>query len=165
MVTTRSGDIFSTADIEKFDLAIVYGHLGYNFLRDYWNHFSIEFPIFQSVTDPFEDERFNSRYFEYKQGQWIIFRTHYAGIGISDADLKRQLETDLAWAHGMGLKTVITNGARNIGSIPNKVHNRLLDDSRTQFLIGLVTTLQRKYPLEITLMSLNDVFTRRIDPA
>ena len=163
MVITRSGDIFSTADIEKFDLAIVYGHLGYS-LRNYWDDFAIKYPIFNSVTDPFKDEMLNSSYFEYKQGQWIIFREHYAGIGISDADLERQLEIDLAWAHELGLTTVITNGARNIGSIPNKAHNRLLDDSRTQFLIGLVTTLQRKYPLEITLMSLNDVFTRRIDP-
>ena len=87
----RQGDIFSTFRDEGFQLAIVFGHLGFNFMAHYWYDFAAAYP------DIFPDRRLNP--FDYFPDQPIAYRPckfmwfvpERKNHGMKDSELKSEI--------------------------------------------------------------------------
>lgn len=160
MPIRRRGDILSTAKDEQFGLALIFGHVGYNDMRECWTKFCQQIAKFADVRDPFEPNEFCGEPQQYQDGQWMQFVETFEGAGITDSEIQESIERALIWAHAKGIKKIITNGAGDVGKIPNKVHNRELAAHRTEFLVKIFTRSEERLGLSVTLMSLNDVFMR-----
>ena len=79
---------------------------------------------------------------------------------MTDQEITDTLNQTFAWARQQGLTTVITNGIADVHHGGDTAANRASDDHRTVFLIGLVSDHERHSCLQVTLISLNDVFVR-----
>jgi hypothetical protein len=160
MPTYHSGDIFRTARDEKYELAIVFGHLGYNELGQKWGEF-VENSLWTGIKDPFLPG-FAGKAQMYLENQWMWFVSAYSAYGMNDCDLVKNLDEALDWAKGRGLRRIITNGINQPGHGMNTIQNRASDDERTVFLVDYLTRREGDDGIGdgIALISLNDVFVR-----
>jgi len=157
-VTTLKGDIYEIAEKMECSLTIVFGHLGYNLMRECWVAFSRKHSTLSAIPDPFT--LLNGTHIQFRPGQWISFHFCDNWYGVSDAQLIELLNAEAQWASEQKINQLITNGARNVGAMTDSSFNRQLDDIRTSFLIDCCHRIQLEYELTVTLISLNDVFVR-----
>jgi hypothetical protein len=151
------GDIFPTA-INKDQLILVFGHIGFNEMTKTWNAFRDRVPAFANIPDPFRD-RPGPR--QINPDQWIWFVREQENHGMTDDMLGGVVRTVFDWAQSMNLSTVITNGIEDVGQGPDVQANQENEDRRADFLARLANYYERP-PLNfrITLISLDDVFIR-----
>ena len=154
----RVGDIFEISRNEAFELAIILGHIGFNFMSHHWRQFQKDSPRIEGIRDPFSSRGQNP--IEYQPGQWLWFIGEDENHGMTDSQVAEAMNEALIWAKGTGLKRVITNGIRDVDHGPETAANRESDDARAQFLNRLVSDREQESELSVTLVSLNDVFTR-----
>lgn len=161
MTVFRQGDVLATAKNEGFELALVFGHLGYSLMDQKWREFSDGVDFWQDVVDPFAPG-FAGRPHEYTTGRWVWFFKGGLSQGMSDAEFKDSVEVVFEWATKQALRRVITNGINDIDHGRDTDLNRASDDRRTDFLISILKNFEESDGFDsVHLISLNDVFIRR----
>jgi hypothetical protein len=166
MPTFKQGDIFSDCHSDEYGLAIVFGHLGYNFLRPTWENFSKKYANLSSIEDPFSQNA--NQPLEYRNGCWIIFIPDADRLlqrrGMTDEKLIETLSSSFEWASARAIKKIITNGIQNVDHAQSPLGataiNRDSDNRRTKFLIDIINQYEKTTGMALTLISLNDVFLR-----
>jgi hypothetical protein len=154
----RQGEIFKAAGTEKFGLAVVFGHIGDNFMRAAWDEFSQEFQSLAAFDNPFAE--YANVPHQYQQNCWVWFVPEDENHGITEEHLSEVLVQAMDWAQRNGIRKIITNGVKNIDHGHVTKENRASDYRRTRFLTNFFVEEERKRNLKITLISLNDVFLR-----
>jgi hypothetical protein len=157
MPKLRQGDIFSTADREDFELAIVFGHIGFNQLSITWQQFSEHIPALVGERDPFKHMKSPV---QYRPGRWMWFIPSELNHGMSTTRLSEELGVALDWANRQGIKQIFTNGIADTDHVRDTQSNRMSDEKRAAALLALTTRYEIQMSLSITLMSLNNIFVR-----
>lgn len=152
------GDIFTTATAQSSDLTVVFGSIEFNLMNMYWREFARTVASLRQIRDPFSD--LSSQPYEYAHGRWLWFIGVRHDDGLTDSGVGEVLEAAFSWAHLNGLKTIITNGTSDKGNAGNPTEKQKSNDRRARFLIASTTDCERRFGLDITLVSLNHVFTR-----
>ncbi len=156
MPVSSRGNIFdAAADVQ---LAVVFGHVGFNEMRHYWVSFSEKQPRIADTRDPFTD--LAGRATEWSQGRWLWFVAEQQNHGMTDENLTASLDAALSWASSNGLTEVATNGIANIDHGQDTSKNRHSDEQRAAFLQTYARNAEKKYGVSVELISLNDVFVR-----
>lgn len=153
----HQGDIFEIFNDDDFELAIVFGHTSFNFMGALWQKFKGDIPAWNEITDPFKSFRNTPQ--EYKVGKWFWFvsdREKEEKVGMSDSDIETKLKEIFFWAKDNNISRIITNGAGGIYS-EDKYQN---DNRRAVLLKNLIEKYEDELKLDVTLISLNDVFVR-----
>lgn len=156
MPQLSQGDIFEAAS--RVQLAIVFGHVGFNEMRQCWVAFAARHDQLSVVRDPFAE--LAGRAIEWSPGRWIWFVAEQQNHGMTNAQLTAALDAALFWASQQGLKSVATNGVANTDHGHDTASNRQSDDERAAMLINYAERAERERHLALDLVSLNDVFTR-----
>ena len=158
MPMLKQGDIFKR--LHKHDLAIVFGHMGFNDMASCWRDFSKAERTLANITDPFT--MLPNRPHRISGGQWLWFVPAGENHGMTEDELQRTLDRALSWAQANEHTCIVTNGISDIDHGTDAQANRASDDRRARFLIAYVTQKEAKSndTLCIELVSLNDVFVR-----
>ena len=157
------GDIFDAIQDGRADLAIIFGHIGFNQMSYRWTEFAggIEaVGSLASVRDPFSElphrpQRVADRH-------WLWFVPARENHGMTDDEVQRALDSALLWATEQGLRSIATNGIANTDHGPDAARNRRSDDQRAALLAEYASRQEEALGLEIELVSLNDVFVRHV---
>lgn len=160
MPRVLKGDIFATARANNSELAVVFGSIEFNQMNMYWRQFTRTIASLSHIRNPFSE--LSQQPCEYANGRWLWFIGAHHDDGLSDSDIVKALEAAFSWAHQMGLKAIITNGIADTGDVCDVTVKQKNNDHRAQLLIGLTTDFERRFSLDITLVSLNNVFTRNV---
>lgn len=150
----KKGDIFREVINKKYDLCILYGHLGMAFLSGFHNMQDI-YPLLAEIENPFEQ----------RPNELILYADNKALVCVpeetmSDINLEKDLRGWLQKADELGLQTIATPGVRNT------LQNNLMgNNNRVRFIVALIIKWylenRRTTALtEILLIAINDNFTR-----
>lgn len=150
------GDIFEAA--AQVQLAIVFGHVGFNEMRQRWVAFARNQPQLRYTNDPFTQLR--TQAVEWSPKKWIWFVPEARNHGMTEAQLTSALDTALAWAFQNGIASVATNGIANTDRGHDTAANRRSDEKRAAWLKDYARQAEKKYQVALQLISLNDVFVR-----
>jgi hypothetical protein len=150
------GDIFQIATQGNYDLAIVFGHTGFNQMKIRWDDFRERLPGLKSVGNPFVEYARTPQ--ELLPGRWFWFVPEGANHGMSDDQVESALRDAVWWAmKRFGRPTrIITNGIAETGEDANR-------DRRARFLAELAAGLEG-CGFRVSLISLNDVFASQGSP-
>ncbi len=152
------GNVFQAAMARKADLAIVFGHIGFNEMRPTWLAFRVNVPDWSHINDPFTELADEPH--QCPQGHWLWFIPDQDNHGMTQGQLVETLDTILEWAGNEGLRTIITNGIADVDHGHNTEANRLSDDHRAEFLGQFMAGQEAARGFKVTLISMNDVFVR-----
>ena len=158
MLTLSQGNIFAAVADRRADLAVIFGHIGFNEMHESWRGFSASVPTLSNVRDPFSE--IAGKAHPIADNQWLWFVAEHKNHGMSDSHLIGALEPALSWAASMGLKSVATNGIAATDHGVDTASNRASDDRRALFLLQYATKQEQATRIGIELISLNDVFVR-----
>jgi len=150
------GDIFQAAS--RVQLAIVFGHVGFNEMRQRWVTFAANQAHLSHVGDPFAE--LTGRAIEWSPQKWLWFIAEQENHGITDAQLISALDKAFSWASQKGIASVATNGIADTDHGPNTADNRRSDERRVALLENYATNAEKRHSVTVELISLNDVFTR-----
>ena len=155
-IFNAKGDIFEVGFKERFDLIVVFWHVGLNFLRFYWDNFRSGHSSLAAIDDPFSD--LGEKFTEYASGgKYIVFVSEVKNNGMSDSDLSKAFKRVFEHGIKLGLKTVITNGVSNIDHSTNSAANALSNRNRVVFIRSLLSPYETNFK-KIMLINLNDSF-------
>ncbi len=160
MPRVLQGDIFATARAHDSELAIVFGSIGFHPMNLYWPTFKVTVASLSHIYDPFSDGL--PQPFEYTPGRWLWFIRERDNQGMTESDVRYELDAAFSWARQNGLKTVITNGIADTVDHYDSEAKRKSNDHRARLLIGLASDCERRFGLDITLVSPGTVFTRNV---
>ena len=161
MLEMAQGDIFKAGLEEHRDLIIVFGHIGFNQIKYYWDQFRTNLREFKSISDPFvtcPDQPIN--YTHNGNTHYIIFVNASKNDGMSDETVRAALDTALEFAHTNSLETVITNGIANTDRGTNTASHIESDNKRVHFLITTCVPNHVEKFKSIKLISLDDTYIR-----
>lgn len=156
MPQLSQGDIFQAAS--RVQVAIVFGHVGFNQMRHHWAIFAATQDKLSHVNDPFTE--LAERAFEWSPGRWLWFIAEERNHGMTDTQVTRALDTAFSWMSQMGLTSAATNGIANTDHGHNTTDNRRSDEQRAILLKDYADQAEQRYCLSIELISLNDIFMR-----
>lgn len=151
------GDIFQEAMNRPYDLAVVFGHVGFNQMSLAWQQFRERVPAWADIADPFT--HLAAELHPLGPRQWVWFVPEERNHGMTQQTLTTLFLEILEWVAANGIRTLITNGIADVDHAVVTADNRASDDRRTHFLINLLTPYERN-GLKLTFISLNDVFLR-----
>ena len=160
MPRVLQGDIFATARAHESELTIVFGSMGFNHMKLYWPMFAVTVASLSHIRDPFSDVL--PQPYEYTPGRWLWFIRERENHGMTESDVRYALDAAFSWARQNGLKTVITNGIADTVDHSDIAAKQKSNDRRARLLIGLASDCERRFGLDITLVSLGTVFTRNV---
>jgi hypothetical protein len=106
------GDIFQTAIENQHDLAVVFGHLGFNQMGPTWRAFRDHVPVLANIRDPFN--QLVGQPHPIRTHQWIWFIPEERNHGMTDSTLTDVVKEVMEWAEARGIRTVITNGIADV---------------------------------------------------
>lgn len=158
MPANLSGDIFNEVLRGGYDLAVVFGHIGFNEMNLRWREFHGRYPVLANVHDPFTS--FEAQPILVEGDQWIWFVSEEQSHGMTDQRLVEVFTGILEWCKAKSIRSVITNGIADVDHTGVTAHNRMSDDRRARFLRDFLGQHESD-ELRFTLISLNDVFIRR----
>lgn len=143
------GDIFQVAIEGGYDLAIVFGHVGFNEMSLAWRRFCERPPALTPVADPFSEY---ARQPQRLRECWFWFVPDDANRGMTDDQVESELRDAVWWAmkHFKRPVNIITNGIAETASAANR-------ERRVRFLAELAACLEG-CRFRVGLVSLNDVF-------
>lgn len=150
------GNIFQAAS--RVQLAVVFGHVGFNEMRQRWVDFAANQAQLNHVRDPFTELAGHA--VEWSPGRWLWFVAEQENHGMTNAQLTEALDAAFSWASRNGIASVTTNGVANTDHGRNTADNRRSDEVRAVFLENYAKRAEQKYGLAVELISLNDVFIR-----
>lgn len=156
MPITSQGNIFQAAANNQ--LTIIFGHIGFNLMNHYWTVFKQQHATLSSVRDPFVS--LNNQAIEWAPDRWLWFIAAAENNGMSDEQLKNQLDHALAWAANHNIGSVLTNGIGNTDLGRDSAANQRSHHQRVNWLKNYARDAEQQYGLIIELISLNDVFVK-----
>jgi len=156
MTKIAQGDIFQAAS--RVQLVIVFGHLGFNEMRQCWEAFKRNKGQLSQIQDPFMD--LAGRAVEWVPGKWLWFVPEEQNHGMTETQLANALDGALAWASQNSIGSVATNGIANTDHGNNTADNRRSDEQRAAWLEDYARKAEQRYRMAIQLISMNDVFVR-----
>lgn len=155
MPKLSQGDIFEAAS--RVQLAIVFGHVGFNEMGLHWFKFAARKSQLTYVRDPFAE--IANRAVEWFPGRWLWFVAEQKNHGMTEMQLIAALDAALLWASQNAIVSIATNGIANINHGHKTEDNRRSDDQRVDVLIDYAkSAVNRGFTIE--LISLSDAFTR-----
>ena len=157
MPVLREGNIF-----ERFcdnDVAIIFGHIGFNQMGATWHEFQESENVFQGIEDPFSE--IPNEPHEIREGKFIWFVPEANDGGMEDMELIATLDRIFSWIEKTGHMRIVMNGIRDIGHWKDTEQNRRSDNGRVRLLILYsIKREKRARGLRVELISLNDAFVR-----
>lgn len=156
MPTLSQGDIFQAA--ARVQLAIVFGHRGFNQMQQTWSTFAAMQAELRHVRDPFTE--LSGRAVEWSPGQWLWFVSEQENHGMTDLQVTSALDAAFSWASQNGIASLAINGVANIDHGRNTADNRRSDDMRAALLQNYAAQAEQRHGMDVELVSLNDVFIR-----
>ena len=156
MPTLRQGDVFER--LRENDMAIVFGHIGFNEMNIRWRAFKQTEATLSGVRDPFLEVPKNP--ICTSTGKWLWFIPERENHGMTDEELKDSLDRAISWSVTKGLKMIVTNGIRDVDHGTDTISNRNSEDQRVQFLNAYSADIEKKHTIKMELVSLNDAFVR-----
>lgn len=156
MPKLSQGDIFQAAS--RVQLAIVFGHVGFNEMRQRWVAFAAKRAELSHVRDPFTE--LVGRAVQWSPGKWLWFVAEQENHGMTDAQVTRALDAAFSWASQNRIASTATNGVANTDHGRNTADNRRSDEKRAALLEDYAKQAEQRYGLTVELISLNDIFTR-----
>ena len=162
MPKLSQGDIFAAVADRRADLAIIFGHIGFNAMHSTWHAWKKSVPRLANVRDPFFE--ISGKALLISEGQWVWFVTGREDHGMTDAQLITALDSALSWATSVGVTSVITNGIAEADYYYCQESDlkRVSDDRRARLLIQYASEQEKATGLSIELISLNTVFVRNV---
>lgn len=85
MIDYLQGDIFKAITERRFDLAVVFGHVGFNEMAESWRRFREGVPTWSNVDNPFTD--FGGPH-QLGDGTWLWFVPEQDNHGMTDQGSK-----------------------------------------------------------------------------
>jgi hypothetical protein len=158
MPQLSQGDVFEVIDSSRAELAVVFGHIGFNEMQQYWVNFSAHHSELVGVRDPFK--ALVNGPIQISKERWLWFVPEEKNHGMTDGNLVNALNTALSWASMQHIKFVTTNGVANVDCGRDTAYNLQSYDQRARFLVDYATAIEKQYGISIELISLNDVFVR-----
>jgi hypothetical protein len=162
MPRQAQGVIFAAVNERRADLAIIFGHVGFNEMRQRWRAFVASIANLSHVRDPFSE--LPGAPLRSPNGVWLWFVPEQQNHGMAEPTLTSALDAALAWAKSAGIRSIITNGIADTDHGHDTAANRTSDDKRARFLVAYTTEQERVAGFSIELISLNDVFIRNGTP-
>jgi|GEM_PF-3361512 len=150
------GDIFKFISKGSHDLAVIFGHFGFNHMGIRWTEFRERTPEVRAISDPFSGEFGFHNPVRLRDGTSLIFVAEEQNHGIADHRIPEILQQIGDFIRLHNIRRVVSNGIRNVDPV-----GRESDDRRAQDLIRRFAELERRHNVEVTLTSLNDVFVRQ----
>ena len=151
-------NIFNAINENRAELAIIFGHIGFNEMGPHWADFAQKIDTFAHVRDPFSG--LAGRPVQIPGGSWLWFVAEQENHGIAQDALVRILDNIFTWVREKGIQSVITNGVADIDHGRSTEANRQSDDMRALFLIQAAGAREQASGISIELTSLSDVFIR-----
>ena len=161
MPTYRDEDVLQVFWDGPFDLAVVFGHSGFNHMGDCWKKFQDNVPDWATIRDPFRDLSGDPH--EIGDRRWMTFVGPRKNNGLTDDQIHEALESSLSWAHQRGLVSVITNGIQDSDRGTTTEQKDASDNRRAQLIRKLVVKYEAESDLQITLTSLDGQYNRIAD--
>lgn len=156
MPKLSQGNIFDA--IERADLLVVFGHVGFNLMSYHLSRFADKYPEIKRARNPFEI--FNDTPLQLANNRWIWFVQEGTNHGMTDELLAKSLDASLSWASNAQIKVMATNGIANADRRGDASSNRENDDQRARFLLSYATAAEKMHGIGIELVNLSDVFVR-----
>ncbi|HQU45425.1 MAG TPA: hypothetical protein PK867_21600, partial [Pirellulales bacterium] len=146
------GDIFQVAIDGSYDLAIVFGHIGFNQMALTWRRFCETTPAAAAVRDPFAEHARSPQ--EFLPGRWFWFVPEGANHGMGDDQVTSEIDRAVGWAeaHFRRPATIITNGIA-------EAENDANDDRRAHLLAELARGTEGRGH-RASLINLSNVFVQ-----
>ncbi len=157
MPVLAQGDIFDAAP--RLQLAIVFGHLGFNRLNLSWRSFRDGHPSLREVRNPFDP--FPNQPLEYSKAHYLWFVPEPDNNGLSDTQLEASLDKAFQWAYSSELHTIATNGIANTDHRHEIHHDQQSDNRRAAYLIDYAVREEELHDIRIELINLSDIFVRQ----
>jgi len=157
MPSSLHGDIFKEITHKAYDLAVIFGHIGFNEMSLSWREFRGLYSNLADVPDPFT--MFGGQPVLIGNAQWIWFVPEEHNHGLTDQRLSEILSEVVKWCRSNNICSVITNGIADIDHTGVTAENRMSDDRRARYLRDYLCKHEGD-GLNFTLISLNDVFVR-----
>ena len=158
MPKLSQGDIFTAVADRRAELAIIFGHIGFNYMHLSWCTFRDSVPRLANLRDPFAAIQGKAQWIS--KDRWLWFVKEGENHGLTDAELTSALDAALSWATSAGVRSVITNGIADIDGGRDCGLNRINNDRRVRLLIQYAAEQEKERGLSIELISLNSVFVR-----
>ncbi|OYV28932.1 MAG: hypothetical protein B7Z81_15415 [Acidocella sp. 20-61-6] len=155
-VLYAQGDIFEVGYNDGYEFLLVFGHIGINEMREKWHRFRERFDTLRQIQDPFNQLE---KPLQFATGRWIQFVSERENHGIGFSELAKIIDDTFKWTVTQGLKTVITNGVRDIDHGRTTVQNIASDNRRVRELSDLLEKKSHGFE-KIMLVSLNDAYIR-----
>ena len=153
-------NIFSAINENRAELAIIFGHIGFNEMGPLWVNFAQQIDTFAHVSNPFSS--LAGRPVRIPNGTWLWFVAEQENHGIARDALVPILDNIFTWVQEKGIHSVITNGVADIDHGRTRDANRYSDDMRARFLMQDANAREGALGISIELTSLNDVFIRNV---
>jgi hypothetical protein len=158
MPTYIQGDIFAQALDNHYDLAIVFGHLGLNEMAMAWREAQRRVPEWEAIHDPFENQ---AAPIISPQGEtrlwWFVAAEQ--NNGMTDERFRQSVQALFESASDHGLTTILTNGISDVDHGIFTDANRASDNRRVHLINEIMTTYENR-GFRVSLISLNDAYTR-----
>ena len=156
MPTHMQGDIFAEALDNRYDLAIVFGHLGLNEMELAWRQAQSRVPEWRGIRDPF-----NENALVHAEGQTPLWRFVAAeeNHGMTDERFRQNVQVLFDEARQNRATTVITNGISDVDYGMLMDANRASDDRRVRLINDIMAAYEGQ-GFRVSLISLNDAYTR-----
>ncbi|THG72198.1 hypothetical protein E5198_17240 [Pseudomonas sp. A-1] len=158
MPKLSQGDIFESIEKSRDSLAVVFGHIGFNLMSQYWKAFSARHPQVEMIRSPFNG--LPNIPVQLSNNRWLWFIQGETNHGMTDERLLSNLEMAFSWASRQHIRFVVTNGIADTDHDKDTAHNRQSDERRARFLVDYARGVEEKHDIRIELVSLNDIFVR-----
>jgi len=152
------GDIFSEAIDHRYDVAIVFGHLGLNEMALTWHTAQSRVPGLKAIGNPFESQDHTLMVAGSETRAWWFVGAEN-NHGMTDDRFQASIQALFERASKNEFKTIITNGIADVDHGISTNLNRASDDRR----VRLIDKIMRNYEgqgFDVTLVSLNNAYTR-----
>ncbi len=158
MIQLKKGNIFD--EIKNCDLIIIFGHLGLNQLKFYWEEFRNS-NLNKLPNDPFQ-KGINKISFQDKQ---LWFVSGEVNHGLSDQSLNKLIEDAVHFAIKNSLSSIAFNGASNIDLGFDTAKNQKSDAERVSHIVSEFNNQFKLqlYTGDLILISMSDSFEKVSD--
>ncbi len=158
MPTYMQGDIFTEAIDNPYDVAIIFGYLGFNEMALTWREAQRRVPEWEAIRDPFENQDRDLMAAEGQTKLWWFVPAE-ENHGMTDYRFRECIRALFTRTRNDGLTRIITNGISDVDHGVSTDANRASDDRRVHLTNEIMTQYEGK-GFHVSLISLNDAYTR-----
>ena len=155
LIELKQGNIFDV--IDNFDFVIIFGHIGLNQLKYYWDNFR------KNSSEKLPDNPFQQKINKLKiQNKFFWFISEEINHGYSDDSLILLIFDIIKFSSENQIKRIVFNGAQDTDHGTNSEFNQNSDDKRClqTFYYFKQQIAEQKYQGDLLLISLSDSFDK-----